>query len=109
MTQAKSGSSRALTKWSLNLPQINYDKESSEKQRAISYLKDMNTAIEDLTAWKGKLRSAYNNISAYMDSKAEADFHEDKMEIFDNINTSIVEVQSGYLAKLNDLLAELEA
>ena len=70
VTQAKSGSSRALTKWSLNLSSITYDKESSEKQRAISLLKDMNTAIEDLTAWKDKLCSAYNSISAYMDSKA---------------------------------------
>ena len=89
VTQAKSGSSRAISRWNLNLARLEYDKETSEKQRATSYLKDMNTAIDELTAWKGKLCLAYDNISAYMDSKSEAK-EEDKVEIFDNIHADII-------------------
>ena len=49
VTQAKSGSSRAISKWKLNLATLEYDKESAEAKHATSYLKDMEKAIDDLT------------------------------------------------------------
>ena len=52
VTSAKAGSSKAITKWNLNLPSLMYDKETAEKTRATNFLKELNDALLDLTKWK---------------------------------------------------------
>ena len=57
---------------------------------------------------KKQLCSAYNRICEFMDSHAEVDYKEENIEVFESINESIIKVQSGYIKRLEDLMAELK-